>query len=142
MRKLKVAYICVHNSCRSQMAEAITRKMASDVIQCWSGGTETKEHIDKGAVDIIKKLYGVDMEADQHPKLLAEIPEVDMVVTMGCNVTCPSIPAKIHEDWGLDDPTGATEDEYERVAKIIEEKVIDLSKMVCSQNQIVKIFRR
>ena len=74
--------------CRSQMAEAITRELASDAIQCWSGGTEIKDHIDKGAVNIIKKFYGVDMEQLQYPKLLADIPEVDIVITMGCNVTC------------------------------------------------------
>jgi Protein-tyrosine-phosphatase len=126
MQKLKAAYICVHNSCRSQMAEAITRELASDAIQCWSGGTEIKDHIDKGAVNIIKKFYGVDMEQLQYPKLLADIPEVDIVITMGCNVTCPSLPAAAHADWGLDDPTGGTEKEYERIAKIIEEKVMDL----------------
>ena len=109
------------------MAEAITKKLAADVIECWSGGTETKERIDTGAVSIIQKLYGIDMEKTQHPKLLSEIPTVDMVVTMGCNVACPTMQAAEREDWGLDDPTGKSEEEYERIAKIIEEKVMELS---------------
>jgi len=117
------------------MAEAITKKMASDAIMCWSGGTEVKERIDKGAVDTIKKFYGVDMERSQHPKLLDEIPEVDMVVTMGCNVACPSLPSKFHEDWGLDDPTGGSEEEYERVTRIIEEKVMKLRESVLGQEE-------
>jgi arsenate reductase len=126
MEKLKVAYICVHNSCRSQMAEAITKILASDVIDCWSGGTETKEKIDPGAVSIIKKLYGIDMEETQRSKLLTEIPPVDMVVTMGCNVACPAMAAETKDDWGLDDPTGKSAAEYEKTARIIEAKVREL----------------
>ena len=126
MEKLKVAYICVHNSCRSQMAEAITKKLASDVIDCWSGGTETKEKIDPGAVSIIKKLYDIDMEETQRSKLLTELPPVDMVVTMGCNVACPALAADTKDDWGLEDPTGKPDDEYEKTARSIEAKVLEL----------------
>jgi len=117
------------------MAEAISKKLASDAVECWSGGTETKSGIDRGAVDIIKKLYDTDMELSQRPKLLTELPPVDMVVTMGCNVACPSLPAALHEDWGLEDPTGGPEEEYERTAKIIEEKVLKLRKMILNKEE-------
>lgn len=135
MKKLKVAYICVHNSCRSQMAEAITKIVAGDAIQCWSGGTETKERIDPGAVGIIKKLYGIDMEETQYPKLLSEIPEVDAVITMGCNVKCPAMKAGFREDWGLDDPTGKSEREYAETAADIEEKVRQLREKITAENE-------
>jgi len=124
--KPKVAFICVHNSCRSQMAEALSKLLAADVYEAYSAGTETKPSINQDAVAVIKKLYGVDMNAAQRSKLLEELPPVDVVVTMGCNVTCPYLPAKHREDWGLDDPTGKDEQAFIDTAKTIEEKVRDL----------------
>ena len=88
----KVAFICVHNSCRSQMAEALGRKLASDVFESYSAGTETKPRINRDAVRLMKQVHGVDMEETQHSKLLSELPEIDIVVTMGCNVQCPMLP--------------------------------------------------
>ena len=127
MGKPKVAFICVHNSCRSQMAEALSKLLAADVYDAYSAGTETKPRINQDAVAVIKKLYGVDMNAAQRSKLLEELPPVDVVVTMGCNVTCPYLPAKHREDWGLDDPTGKDEQAFIDTAKIIEQRVHDLT---------------
>ena len=124
--KPKVAFICTHNSCRSQMAEAISKKLASDVFDAYSAGTEIKGTINPDAVRVIQQIYGVDMTTNQRPKLLSELPPVDIVVTMGCGVQCPYLPCKHREDWGLDDPTGKTEDEFIRTAKIIKEKIITL----------------
>ena len=126
MDKTKVAFICVHNSCRSQIAEALCRSLAGDVFDCYSAGTETKPQINQDAVRLIKQLYGIDMEKTQYSKLLADIPPVDIVVTMGCNVTCPYLPCKHREDWGLEDPTGKSDDEFIRVIKLIEEKVLGM----------------
>jgi arsenate reductase (thioredoxin) len=126
----KVAFICVHNSCRSQIAEALGKKLASDVFESYSAGTETKPKIDQEAVRLMKEIYGIDMEKTQHSKLLEEIPPVEIVVTMGCNVECPFLPCDHREDWGLDDPTGKNEDEYRKTIKIIEEKIIQLKKQV------------
>ena len=126
----KVAFICVHNSCRSQIAEALGKKLASDVFESYSAGTETKPKIDQEAVRLMKEIYGIDMEKTQHSKLLEEIPPVEIVVTMGCNVECPFLPCDHREDWGLDDPTGNSEDEYRKTIKIIEEKIIQLKKQV------------
>lgn len=125
-KKYKVAFICVHNSCRSQIAEALGKHLASDVFDCYSAGTETKPQINQDAVRLIKDLYNIDMEKTQYSKLLEDIPAVDIVVTMGCNVSCPFLPCSHREDWGLDDPTGKSDEEFIKVIKAIEEKVLDL----------------
>ena len=126
MSKPKVAFICVHNSCRSQIAEALGKHLASDVFESYSAGTETKNCINPDAVRIMKQLYGIDMEETQHPKLLEDIPPVDIVITMGCNVECPFLPCRHREDWGLDDPTGKTDDNFIEVIRVIETKIKDL----------------
>lgn len=129
----KVAFICTHNSCRSQMAEAISKLKASDAFEAYSAGTEFRAEINPEAVRIIRKRYGVDMRETQRPKLLADIPPaVDIVVTMGCGVECPYLPCKHREDWGLEDPSGKP-DVTEAAAKIIEEKVLDLKARVLSR---------
>ena len=123
MSKPKVAFICVHNSCRSQIAEALGKHLAADVFESYSAGTELKEHINPDSVRLMKQLYGIDMELTQRPKLLADIPPVDVVITMGYNVECPHLPCKCREDWGLDDPTGKPDEEFIKVIEIIETKI-------------------
>lgn len=125
-QKPKVAFICVHNSCRSQIAEALGKLLAADVFDSYSAGTETKPHINPNAVRLMKQLYGVDMEQTQYSKLLTDIPPVDIVVTMGCNVSCPTLPCKYRMDWGLDDPTGKPDEVYIEVIQMIDEKVMEL----------------
>ena len=122
----KVAFICVHNSCRSQIAEALGRKLASDVFESYSAGTETKPRINQDAVRLMKTIHGIDMEASQHSKLLSDIPAVDVVITMGCNVQCPFLPCSHREDWGLEDPTGKDDEAFVATIRAIEEKIIDL----------------
>ena len=132
MSKPKVAFICVHNSCRSQIAEALGKLLAADVFESYSAGTETKDCINPDAVRLMKQLYNIDMELTQRPKLLADIPPVDVVVTMGCNVQCPFLPCKHREDWGLDDPTGKEDVEYIRVISYIEKEIHRLETTLCS----------
>lgn len=123
----KVAFICVHNSCRSQIAEALGRHLAADVFESYSAGTETKPKINQDAVRLMKKLHNIDMEAEgQRSKLLADIPSVDIVITMGCNVNCPFLPCRHREDWGLEDPTGKPDEEFIKTIKAIEEKILAL----------------
>ena len=122
----KVAFICVHNSCRSQIAEALGKKLASDVFESYSAGTEVKPRINPDAVRLMKQLHGVDMEQTQHSKLLSDIPEVDVVITMGCNVACPFLPCSHREDWGLEDPSGKEDAAFVAVIRSIEEKVLSL----------------
>ena len=126
MDKPKVAFICVHNSCRRQIAEALGKHLAGDEFDFYSAGTETKPQINQDAVRLMKELYGIDMEKTQHSKLLEDIPTVDIVITMGCNVQCPFLPCKHREDWGLEDPTGKSDAEFESTIKQIEVKILQL----------------
>lgn len=133
LKKLKVGFICVHNSCRSQMAEALAKHFASDVFEFFSAGTEKKDKINQDAVSVIKEKYNIDMEKEQYSKLISEIPKLDIVITMGCNVECPSIECKHIEDWGLSDPSGKEREEFYKTAKIIEEKIMDLKKRITNE---------
>ena len=123
----KVAFICVHNSCRSQMAEALGKLFAGDVFESYSAGTELRDTINQDAVRIIKNLYNVDMSLSQKSKLIDDIPEIDIAIKMGCNVVCPFLESNHEEDWGLEDPTGKSDEEFIQTAKIIEKKVKDLA---------------
>ena len=127
-RKPIVAFICVHNSCRRQIAEALGKNLAADVFESYSAGTEIKDRINPDVVRIMKEMHGVDMEETQYSKLIQDIPVPDLVVTMGCNVVCPHIPGAEVEDWGLDDPTGQADEVFMETIKIIEEKVLDLKR--------------
>ena len=123
----RVAFVCVHNSCRSQIAEALGRHLAADVFESYSAGTERKDRINPDAVRLMKARYGIDMEAEgQHSKLLSDLPPVDVVVTMGCNVRCPALPCARREDWGLDDPTGQPDAAFLETMARIEERVLAL----------------
>lgn len=137
MNRVKVAFICVHNSCRSQMAEALGRLLASDTFDSYSAGTELRPQINQDAVRIIKERYAIDMNKTQRSKLLSDIPEVDIVITMGCNVNCPYLPCKHREDWGLEDPSGKEDEEFIRTAKIIEEKILDLKQRI--KNGVIRV---
>ena len=129
-KKPKVAFVCVHNSCRSQIAEALGKYLASDVFESYSAGTETVPKINQEAVRLMKQLYNIDMEQTQYSKLLNELPAVDIVITMGCNVNCPYLPCKYREDWGLDDPTGKDEKTFRETISIIEQKILKLKSSI------------
>ena len=122
----KVAFICVHNSCRSQMAEALGKKLAADVFESYSAGTEVRAQINPDAVRLMQQVHGIDMEATQHSKLLSALPPVDVVVTMGCNVQCPTLPCAHREDWGLEDPSGKEDAVFLETMRQIEVKVLEL----------------
>ena len=123
----KVAFICVHNSCRSQIAEALGRHLAADAFESYSAGTETKPQVNQDAVRLMKQVHGIEMEAEgQHSKLLSDSPAVDVVITMGCNVACPSLPCQWREDWGLEDPTGKPDEVFLKTIARIEERILDL----------------
>ena len=123
----KVAFICVHNSCRSQIAEALGRHLAGEAFMSYSAGTETKPQINQDAVRLMKEIYGIDMEAEgQYSKLISEIPEVDIAISMGCNVGCPYIGRAFDDNWGLDDPTGKSDEEFKLVIRQIEKRIIEL----------------
>ncbi len=129
MMKKKVAFVCVHNSCRSQMAEGWSKKLGSDVLEVYSAGTEEYPEVKPKAIEVMEEA-GVDMTG-HHPKLLSAIPEeVDILVTMGCNVVCPYWPNQHQEDWGLDDPSGGSVDAFRNTRDVIKKKVEELIRRV------------
>lgn len=123
---MKVAFVCVHNSCRSQMAEGWLKSLKGDRdIEVYSAGTENYPEVKPKAVQVMEA-EGIDM-SDHYPKLLTDIPEsLDILITMGCNVVCPFVPNEHSEDWGLDDPSGGPIEDFEKTRDIIKSKVLDL----------------
>lgn len=126
MTKPKVAFICVHNSCRSQIAEALGKALASDVFESYSAGTETRPQINQDAVRLMKAIYGIDMEQTQYSKLISDIPEPDIAISMGCNVGCPFIGRPFDDNWELEDPTGKSDEEFEKVTDEIRVRIMEL----------------
>lgn len=126
MSKPSVAFVCVHNSCRSQIAEALGKHFAADVFDSYSAGTEVAPQINQDAVRLMKEVYGIDMEQTQHSKPLSDLPPVDIVITMGCGVQCPFLPCKHREDWGLADPTGKDDAAFRETIKAIEARIVRL----------------
>ncbi|MFR1709732.1 MAG: arsenate reductase ArsC [Clostridium sp.] len=123
--KLKVAFICTGNSCRSQMAEGFAKKYGSDLLEIYSAGTIPVEKVNPTAVKVMEEV-GVDL-SEHFPKTLKDIPEkIDIAITMGCIKGCPVVDTMLEEDWGLDDPVGKPIDEFREVRNIIEEKVKNL----------------
>lgn len=125
-QKPKVAFICVHNSCRSQIAEALGTLLAGDVFESYSAGTQTKPRIDQDAVRLMKELYGIDMEQTQRPKSFSDIPEPDIAISMGCTVGCPCIGRPFDDNWGLDDPTGKGDEAFKRAIDEIRARILEL----------------
>lgn len=126
MVKKKIAFICVHNSCRSQIAEALGKHLRGDEFDFYSAGTETKPQINQDAVRLMKQLYGIDMEQTQYSKTYEKIPAPDIAISMGCDVGCPFIGRAFDDNWGLLDPTGQDNDVFKSVIKQIEENILRL----------------
>jgi protein-tyrosine-phosphatase len=105
------------------MAEGWAQKLGGEVIEAYSAGTEEYPEVKPLAVEVMEEA-GVDMSG-HHPKLLSNIPsEVNILVTMGCNVVCPFVTADYTEDWGIDDPSGGPKKSYEETRDIIKEKIL------------------
>lgn len=135
--KIKVAFICVHNSCRSQIAEALGKKLVGDVFETYSAGTELKDHINPDAVRVMKQMHHIDMEQSQFNKLLSDIPEPDVAIFMGCNVSCPNLKAKYSENWGLDDPSGKDDEAFIYTINTIERKVLELKSKLAQIKEVI-----
>jgi len=112
MAKKKIAFICIHNSCRSQIAEALGKHFLCNKYDFYSAGTETKPKINQDAVRLMKQIYGIDMEISQYSKTVDKIPAPDMLISMGCGVECPYMGRAFDDDWGLNDPTGESDDVF------------------------------
>ena len=130
MDKKKVAFICVHNSCRSQIAEALGKHLAGDKFDFYSAGTETKSQINQDAVRLMKQLYGIDMEQSQYSKTIDKIPTPDIAISMGCDVGCPYIGRAFDDNWGLEDPTGKSDEEFKKVIDEIRMQIFILKQQL------------
>ena len=126
--KKKVAFICVHNSCRSQIAEALGKHLIRDQFDCYSAGTQTKPEINPDAVRLMKQLYDIDMEKTQFSKTMDQIPQCDLMISMGCNVSCPLPDKDFDQNWQLEDPTGKSDEDFIEVIRKIHQKILELKK--------------
>ena len=125
----KVAFICVHNSCRSQIAEAFGKAFGENYFNSYSAGTVKVESINKDAVRIMKTNYNIDMSMQQS-KLIEDLPNIDIVILIGCNVKCPNVNASHIEDWGLDDPSNKLDDVFIYTIEQIKSKILNLIEYV------------
>ena len=123
MKKKTAAFFCVHNSCRSQIAEALGKHLRGDEFDFYSAGTETKPQINPDAVRLMKQCYGIDMEQTQYSKTADRIPVPDLAISMGCEVGCPYIGRAFDDNWNLPDPTGNSDEEFLAVIAEIERRV-------------------
>lgn len=122
MEKKTVAFVCVHNSCRSQMAEGWAESLGGDTMEAWSAGTEKYHQVKPLAVKVMQEA-GVDMSG-HYPKLLDDIPaKVDILISMGCGVVCPFVMCKYEEDWGIEDPSGGPIDDFRITRDILKDRV-------------------
>ena len=127
--KLKVAFVCTGNSCRSQMAEGWAKQLGSDVLEVYSAGTHPSAGVNQNAIIVMKEAE-VDISS-QYPKTLDDIPfEMDILIKMGCGVVCPFVPNKYEEDWGLEDPVGKPIEEFRKTRDIIKAKAQELIEKV------------
>lgn len=128
--KKKIAFICIHNSCRSQIAEALGKHFLGDEFDFYSAGTETKPQINQDAVRLVKQICGIDMEQEQYSKTIDKIPTPDISISMGCEVGCPYISKGFDDNWGLQDPTGQSDEIFIDIIKQIEEKIKELPNQI------------
>lgn len=124
--KPKVAFVCNHNSCRSQIAEALGKVLAGEVFESYSAGTIIKNQINQDAVRMMKEIHHIDMEETQFNKTVEQIPKPDVVIFMGCNVSCPDVPCQYAENWGIDDPSGLSDQVFQETIQVIYNKILKL----------------
>lgn len=122
----KALFVCIENSCRSQIAEAFVHLYGRDKIEPFSAGSKPSGEINPKAIELMKEI-GYDLTSHSS-KSLTEIPQeqYEYVIAMGCGDVCPFIHAKYHEDWGIPDPKELPMDEFRKIRSLIEEKVAGL----------------
>ncbi len=121
--KSRVLFVCIENSCRSQIAEGFAKALGSDVLESWSAGSRPSGIVNPKAIAMMRE-RGIDISRNPS-KSLEEIPQSgwDFVVTMGCGDACPFVPSKTKTDWGIPDPKNMPEPEFRKVRDLIEHKV-------------------
>ena len=122
----KVLFVCIENSCRSQMAEALCKIYGKDLVDSYSSGSRPSGVVNEKAIAVMKGL-GYDL-ASHVSNPLDEIPQIkyDYVITMGCGDECPYVSTEKREDWEIPDPKAMEMDEFTEVRNMIKNKVIRL----------------
>jgi len=121
--KIKIVFVCVENARRSQMAEGFANAFGQVKIEVYSAGSSPSSQIDPLVTEVMKE-KGIDLSA-KRPKGLNELPpiEMDYLITMGCEETCPAIPAKRIIEWEIPDPKGKSIDVFREVRDLVEDKI-------------------
>lgn len=122
----RVLFVCIENSCRSQMAEGFTRKLGRGILEVYSAGSKPSGVVNPDAIKAMQET-GIDISGQQS-KGFNELPveEFDYVVTLGCHDACPFVAAKKHIEWQIDDPKGKSADEFRKARDEIRSKVKEL----------------
>lgn len=132
---MKIAFICIHNSCRSQMAEALANFHAKKMqlnLKIYSAGSEKNRSIHPKAIHFLAINYGIDM-SDHYVKTIDVLPkDIDIVVSMGCGIKCPALKGKYFFDFQLEDPSNFDDLAFQESIKILESKVIALLESIKS----------
>lgn len=122
----KILFVCVENSNRSQMAEALARIHGAGKVEAFSAGSQPSGRVNPKAIDAMKEL-GYDLTTHTSKGLDAfNGREIDVAVTMGCGDECPLVLAKRRIDWQIPDPRDMTPDQFRDVRNLIEAKVMEL----------------
>ena len=125
---INVLFVCVENSCRSQMAEAFANMDGQEIIKPYSAGSRPADNVNPKAIEAMREVgYDLSVHAS---KGLDEVPDMvyDLVVTMGCGDECPSISAKRRMDWNIPDPKGMDGQEFAGVRDMIRKQVQALTR--------------
>jgi protein-tyrosine-phosphatase len=119
----KVLFVCIENSCRSQIAEGFAKKWGAEVIEAYSAGSKPSGKVNETGIQLMQE-KGVDLSMHRS-KGLTDLPQVkwDYVITMGCGDACPFVPSKKTEDWGIPDPKNLPLDEFRKIRDQIEQRV-------------------
>jgi len=122
----RLLFVCVENSCRSQIAEAVARIHGKDQFEVYSAGSRPSGKVSPKAIESMREI-GYDL-TKHYSRSLREIPDVeyDFVATMGCNDECPFVRARRHEDWAIPDPKELSLEQFRETRNLIERKVIDI----------------
>jgi protein-tyrosine-phosphatase len=121
---MKLLFVCVENSCRSQMAEAFARMYADQGVEAYSAGSRPSGVVNPRAIAVMAEL-GVDM-GDHRSQAVSEVEghgPFDAVVTMGCGDACPWVPTRLNLDWDLPDPKHMPPKEFRDVRDDIGRRV-------------------
>lgn len=124
-KKLRVAFLCPHNSCRSQVAEALAREIASDTFEAYSAGSEPSYTVDDRTAWMLLEYCSYDI-TEKYPRHVSELPEVDIVINMSSDDEFSDVPCTYSESWVLDSPKGQEDNAYRRMIEDIRSRICDL----------------